>query len=108
MNEVEMEVARKKRLTHAEKLALAVSNMEKAQKRLNQVKARRLNEIARIADRFQILDADNSVFEAAFKKINDEMAKPEFLEGTDENKLGKVKAPSIGNVPPEKNPMLRE
>ena len=94
MNKKEMEVARKKRFTHAEKLALAVSNMEKAQKRVNQVKARRLNEIARIADRFQILDADNSVFEVAFQKIKDEMNTPEFLEGASKNILDKVSVAS--------------
>ena len=82
--------------------------MEKAQKRLTQVKEKRLNEIARIADRFQILDADNSVFEAAFKKIKDEMGKPDFLEVASESKLDKVKMVSVGNTSPEKNPMLRE
>ena len=64
-----------KKLTHSEKIALALQEVEKAKNKLVKLTEARILEIGHLAEKYGILDLENGIFEEAFKKMKADLGK---------------------------------
>ena len=70
-----MEKSTVKKMTHSEKMAFAVNELEKAKKKLLKLTESRILEIGRLAEKHGLLDVDNQAFDDAFRKISSDLKK---------------------------------
>ena len=63
------------KLTHSEKISLALQEVEKAKNRLIKLTEMRILEIGKLAEKYNLLDLENGIFEDAFKKIKADLKK---------------------------------